>query len=326
MCVCSSWAAVTAYRQLVEQRGQRRFRRALEQYTSPAVAAQIARTTNLQRRPLGALAPEPTRVTCFFSYLVGFTLLSERLGAERTRDVLNRYLERMSAVLQAESAIVNKFIGDGVFAFFNAPIWSCPGHAEAACVSALAAQQALGELNAESAVSDDPVSLAMRIGLATGEVFVGDYGSAAKLDYTCIGDTVNVAARLESASKMFGSAILVDGETRKGVGDHFLFRPMGRLELPGKVAPVDVHELLCERDRSDASTREMVESFEEAIRCFTARRFSDTARHLQRCADQRPDDRVIRWYLEAVERYRSADLPENWPGTITVPDRYPTTY
>ena len=326
MCVCVSWAGVTAYRRLVEQRGQRRFRWALEQYTSPAVAAQIARTMNLQRRPHGALAPEPTRVTCFFSDLAGFTPLSERLGAERTRDVLNRYLEGMSAVLQAEGAIVNKFIGDGVFAFFNAPIWSCPQHAEAACASALAAQRALAQINEDSAAEDDPVSLAMRIGLATGEVFVGDYGSAAKLDYTCIGDTVNVASRLESAGKMFGSAILVDGETRTGAGQRFLFRPMGRLELPGKATPVEVHELLCERNRSDAHMQEVVRCFEEAIRCFQARRFGDAARHLQRCAEETPDDRVVRWYLRAIERYQSTDLPEDWPGTITVPDRYPPAY
>lgn len=323
--VCAAWAAVTAYRQFVEERWRRRFRGALAQYTSPAVAEQIARTTDVARRGYGVLAPQPIRVTCFFSDLEGFTPLSERLGAERTRDLLNVYFERMSDALQREGAIVNKFIGDGVFAFFNAPILACARHAEAACAGALAARRSVDPLSVPGSGGNDGAPLRMRIGLATGEAFVGDYGSAAKLDYTCIGDTVNVGARLESANKMFGSGILVDAATREAAGARFVFRSLGRVELPGKATAVAIHELLAERKDCDPAIRHAIEPFEQAIACFAARRWEDATRHWRQCLQRNPDDRVVRWFLRTVEGHRSMPLSDDWRGTITIPERYPPT-
>lgn len=243
---CVVWAFVTAYRQFTEERVRRQFQRALAQYTSPAVAARIAGKANVDD-----LTPQAARVTCFFSDLYGFTPLSERLGAERTRLVLNPYLRAMSRVLVEHRALINKFMGDGIFAFFNAPIWPCSSHSEAACACALASVEALGELNRQMATSPrgephlgDGKPLAMRIGISSGEVFVGDYGSDTKLDYTCIGDTVNLAARLEDANKTFGTTILVDDACRRGAGDRFTFRSLGRIEVVGKALPVEVHELV----------------------------------------------------------------------------------
>lgn len=230
------WAAVTAYRQATEERSRRRFQRALESYTSPAIAARIA-----ERADPTDFAPRPAMVTCFFCDLEGFTPLSERLGPERTRDVLNPFLAEMTRVLAEHGAIVNKFIGDGVFAFFNSPILPLDNHAAKACAAALAAQQALTELNRRGRAL---TPLAMRIGLATGDVFVGDYGSGAKLDYTCIGDTVNLASRLEQANKTLGTRVLVSGETRAQAGTAFEFRSKGEVDLPGRTRRVEAFELL----------------------------------------------------------------------------------
>ncbi len=243
---CVVWACVTAHRQFTEERVRRQFQRALAQDTSPAVAARIAGKANVDD-----LTPQAARVTCFFSDLYGFTPLSERLGAERTRLVLNPYLRAMSRVLVEHRALINKFMGDGIFAFFNAPIWPCSSHSEAACACALASVAALEELNRQMAAGPsgephlgDGQPLAMRIGISSGEVFVGDYGSDTKLDYTCIGDTVNLASRLEDANKTFGTAILVDDACRRAAGDQFTFRSLGRIEVVGKAIPVDVHELV----------------------------------------------------------------------------------
>ena len=236
--VCVVWACVTAYRQFTEERVRRHFQRALAQYTSPAVAARIAASAS----PVD-LAPQPAQVTCFFSDLHGFTRLSELLGAERTRLVLNPYLRAMSRVLVDHGAIINKFMGDGIFAFFNAPIWQCANHSEAACACALASLAALRDLNRQEMSAGDHEPLVMRIGISTGEAFAGDYGSDTKLDYTCIGDTVNLGARLEEANKTFGTSVLVDDATREGAGDRFAFRSLGRIDVPGKTVAVEVHEL-----------------------------------------------------------------------------------
>ena len=252
--LATAWAAVTVYRQSTEERARRQLQRALTQYTSAAIAARI-----MGRARRRDFSPQSATVTCFFSDLTGFTRLSEQLGPERTRRILNPYFEAMSRVLVRRGAIVNKFIGDGVFAFFNAPIRPCPDHAQAACHAALESLLAIRELNVNlagqpraqtanqaeagaSAGSGQP--LALRIGITTGEVFVGDYGSETKLDYTCIGDTVNTGSRLEEANKAFGTSILVDEPTRRAAGAGFTFRSLGPLTLPGKTAPVSAHELM----------------------------------------------------------------------------------
>jgi class 3 adenylate cyclase len=315
-CGVSSWAVVTAYRQATEEREKRRLRRALEQYTARAVAARIA-----DRAGATALAPQPMRVTCFYSDLRGFTELSERLGPSRTRDVLNAYLTIVSDVLIRHGALVNKFVGDGVFAFFNAPILPCPAHASAACMAAAECVAALGRINARPGDGSEVTPLSVRIGIATGEAFVGDYGSTDKLDYTCIGDTPNTGSRLESAAKVFGADVLVDGATRQAAGDGFTFRRLGRFRLSGKAEPVDIHELWRPRDDRTVAERagaaqhdhpgaggHFLACFDEAVTAFAQGRFDECGRLLGRCVAQRPDDRPTAWYVRELERVRSGTV------------------
>lgn len=215
----ASWAAAGVQRQLIDERARRRLRRALEQYTSPEVAAEIVGKVSGE-----AMAPTEVEVTCFVCDLSGFTALSERLGPRRTRDLLNPYLDHVAQHVFAAGGLVNKFIGDGVFAFFNAPIRECSDHASAAvrCARAIVSGWEDVRRRVNLAVGED-VDLRLRIGIATGEAFVGDYGGSVKLDYTCIGDTANVAARLEAMNKRFGTTIMVLEETaeRAKLGEEF---------------------------------------------------------------------------------------------------------
>lgn len=289
------WTGVTIYRQGVEERVRRRLHRALAQYTSPEVADGI-----IDRVSAGDLAPQSAMVTCFFCDLTGFTRLSERIGPEKTRDVLNPYLNTVSRILVKHGAIVNKFMGDGIFAFFNAPIRPCPDHAEAACRAAIeiareiqgskfeeqreakrqqgkeATKQGFAMTRSEPGVqaagpsignrkleignspaiengvsSEDAFPLAIRIGLATGEAFVGDYGSETKLDYTCIGDTANLASRLEQLNKKFSTTILVDSATHSAchkIGLTFVER--GTLEIEGREKSAFVFELIVDQAKN----------------------------------------------------------------------------
>ncbi len=210
------WAFVTLYRQLTEERHKRNLARALGRSTSPAIAAEIIRGP----RQLD-LTPKPAEVSCYFSDLQGFTALSERLGPADTQAVLNRYLERMSDVLVPNRAF-SKFMGDGIFAFFNAPLLPVEWHEAVACEVALGCLEALGRLKKEQASGPHAEvfgELVVRAGVHPGTVYVGEFGSENQTDYTCIGDTVNLAARLEPANKAFGTQIIVSAACRDAAGD-----------------------------------------------------------------------------------------------------------
>jgi adenylate cyclase len=244
-------------------------------------------------------------------------MLSERLGAERTKSLLNPYLGTMSGLLVEHRAIVNKFMGDGIFAFFNAPIWPCAGHADAACACAVASLEALCELNRRRPGDGDP--LVMRIGISTGEAFVGDYGSDTKLDYTCIGDTVNLGARLEAANKTFGTSVLVDGTTRQHASVRFAFRWLGRIAVAGRMEAAEAYELVGVASDIDAEAHAYAAQFEQAVRHYQACEWDGCLACLRLCRDLRPDDGTLAQYWEAASRYARTPPPPDWNRAIGPP-------
>ncbi len=301
------WVAVIAYRQTTEERQRRRVTRMLAQYTSPAVAAGIA--AHLDDR---GFAPQRRIITCFFSDLGDFTAAAERLDPEDTRRLLQPYLEHVSTALIAEQALVNKFIGDGVFAFFNAPLLPCTAQAARACRAALACLRATAASNAPN--SPNP-PLPVRIGIATGEAIVGDFGTDRKRDYTSIGDTVNVASRLEAANKTLGTSILVSESARQAAGDGFAFRPVGLLRVAGRVQAVKAFELLgggLSLDASPASSGGM----ETALEHFSSRRWPQARATFEELLSVNANDGAARFYLRAIERFKAVPPPDDWQGEV----------
>jgi adenylate cyclase len=309
-----TWALIVLVWYLTEEREKRRFSRAVAQYVSPAIARRIADTTeNLD------LSPVAREVSCFFSDLRGFTRLSERLGPEGTRTVLNPYLQVMSQVLHRHQALINKFMGDGVFAFFNPPILPCELHARAACEAALDTQQALAELITRYAghpLAGGFAELSMRIGVATGPVFVGDYGSENKLDYTCMGDTVNLAARLESANKFFGTRIMVAGPTRELAGGGYECRFLGTLKVVGRSRSVPVYELLGRSSEVKHEVLRFADLFEQGVTAFGRREWSQSVETFRQCLSIRPDDAGVHRYLETIQRFTDTPPPADWDGDL----------
>ena len=312
LAACVTWAVVTLIRQTTEERARRTLQRTLGQYTAPAVAARIS-----ERFQLTDLDPQPAQVTCFFCDLRGFTPLAEQLGAARTRELLNPYLARISTLLHEHGAIVNKFLGDGVFAFFNAPIHSCPQHAAAGCAAALASQQALHELNEAARTSGLP-QLTMGVGLATGETFVGNYGVSTKLDYTCIGDTVNVASRLEGANKVLDTRMLADAATCQAAGPGFVFRPLGLFRLTGKQTPVEVSELVGKIEEVSDQQLAAIERWTDILRHFTQRDWSNCTKLLAEWSKEFPEDGVAWVYAEQVDHLQRTPPRAGFDGAISL--------
>jgi class 3 adenylate cyclase/CHASE2 domain-containing sensor protein len=307
------WAFVTLYRLLAEERLRRRFARSLSRNTSPALARQIAETAEDL-----SLEPRPEEVSCLFSDLAGFTTISERLGPDQTQAILNRYLQTMSDVLLPHRAI-NKFMGDGIFAFFNAPVWPCSDHAREAIEAALDCRDALAELKETEAggqFAAEFAALEMRIGINTGTAFVGEFGSDHQIDYTCIGDSINLGARLEPANKAFDTSILVSEFTRQAASDEFAFRHLGGLQVKGKRLAVPVYELLGRVDEMDDWKSTFVQSFEEGVMRFQERDWNAAAKAFTKCDSAKPNDAGVQLYLQQIALYSGSPPPADWNQAI----------
>lgn len=318
LAAASSYVLISAYQFIFVDSERRNLSRALGQYTSAQMARQMSENIELCQRA------EEREVTAVFTDLRGFTTISEQIGAERTQRVLNVFLGRMTEVMLAHDAMVNKFIGDGIFAFWNPVIHPQPDHALRACETALDMLAALDELRAEQrraagdAVFDE---LELRIGIATGRAIVGPCGSEQKYDYTCIGDSVNVAARLESGNKFYGTRILVSGTTREQVGDHFVFRYLGGVQAKGKKLAVPIYELLGRRGGVEAEVLIYADAFAAAVGLFQSRQWREALEAFQECATRRPEDEAARNYVEISAHYLGRPPAAEWNGAIELREK-----
>lgn len=317
-----AWAGVTLFRQLTAEKDRRMFARQLSLYTSPAIAAKIAESPSA----MAAFKTVQTRdVTCLFSDLAGFTTISEQQDAEVVQLVLNTYLRRMSEVIWAQRGLINKFMGDGIMAFFNPSVDPMPDHPRVACETALLMLEALEALKGEhGAGTADGVfqQLDMRIGLATGLAKNGDLGSDLKADYTVIGDVVNLAARLEPANKVFGTKLMISGPTREAVKDAYEFRYLAELQVKGKKTTVPVYELIGRRGSLNDEQRAYVERFEAGVALYKAMKWDECIVHFTRMLARRPDDAGASRYIDACQELKQFPPEEGeWRGALELKEK-----
>lgn len=309
---------IIVIRQLTEEREKRHIKGLFANALSPALVDQLIADPSLLK-----LGGERRELTFYFSDLQGFTSLSERLGEEGTVRLLNRYFDRMTEVIQNRSGgYLNKFLGDGLFVFFGAPVLQ-EDHAARAIRAAVHCQQEVADLNRElqDELGND-ISLACRIGLSTGTVMVGNCGSSEKFDYTAIGDSVNLASRLESANKFFGTRVLVAEETwRQGRDDSWLVRPLAKIVVVGKEEPVGVWEVAGPRDAFDENTRKAYALFTEAMACWTERKFSEAADLFARVRERLPQDRPAKIFHELAVAYRQTPPESSWSGELRLTEK-----
>jgi adenylate cyclase len=233
--------SVMSYSQASRQR--REIRAAFSQYLSPAVVEQLSRHPEKLR-----LGGEQKIMTVYFSDLAGFTSFSEKLTPEELVHLLNRYLTLMTDTVLENEGTLDKYIGDAIVAFWNAPL-PCPDHAAKALETVLLMKQGLAELNA-GLQAEGLFPLRPRTGLNTGLMTVGNMGSSRRFDYTVMGSSVNLASRLEGVNKVYGTSVMVTRDTVEAAGGGFSFRELDTIRVMGQVTPVTIFELLGSPDEA----------------------------------------------------------------------------
>lgn len=217
------------------------------------------------------LGGETREITALFTDLAGFTNISEQLSPQDLVALLNGYLTEMSAAISAHAGVLDKFIGDAIVAFWGAPVTDT-AHAQQAVACALAMQRILQDLRKDWQRRGLPL-LYMRVGINTGSAVVGNIGSIDRLDYTMIGDTVNLAARLEGANKYYGSGILISEFTYQHVSSLFACRELDKVRVQGKQQPVAVYEVIAEHKQLSVRQRQLCSGFAEALAAFRGQQF-----------------------------------------------------
>src|SRR6266403_5512917 len=223
-------------------------------------------------------------LTVLFADIAGFTGLSERLG-DQIIPLLSSYLDTMSRAVSSHGGTIDKFIGDAVMAFWGAPTANAD-HAADACRAALACQRAL---RASELTDDSGRPLRVRIGINSGDMLVGNIGSEFRLNYTVIGDAVNVASRLEGANKEYGTDIIIGEETRHLAGEHIEVREIDRLMVYGRTGGIAIYELLSMSDTATASSG-WVALYESGLAAYRTRNFTVAVILFQQVLEAQPSD------------------------------------
>jgi len=257
-------------------------------------------------------------MTVSFGDLVGFTQLSERLSPPAMVRILNRHFGLQAEVIQGELGVVDKFLGDAVMAFWGPPSVLAGEHAERGCRAALRQVKALeffgGELGGLSGLKGKVLGLDLRVGLATGEVVMGNIGSENTRSYTVIGDTVNLASRLEGLNRVYGTKILINGEARRDAGEGFVTREIDLIRVKGKEEAVEVYELVGEVGKVEDGVEEWAGAFAVGLAAYRAGDWGGAERGFLECVRLRGEDGPSRVFLERLVALRERGEEEVWEG------------
>jgi adenylate cyclase len=305
--VAGMGASLVFLRFLQEERQKLILRNAFSRYVSPEI---VKRITKLRG---DLFAGEERELSILFTDIRGFTTLSETLSPRQIVLLLNRYFTPMTALVREQSGTMDKFIGDALMAFWNAPL-DVPEHPARAVSTALAMQEKLLSLNGELQ-AEFGAGIRIGAGVHTGPAYVGNMGSAELVNYTLIGDNVNLASRLEGLCPQYGADVVVSGETMRGCGEAFAFRHLDTLRVKGKTRPVTVHQPL-RREAAEARGAELA-AWEEARRRYADGDFAGADRLLASLCGEFPETRLYAVFAERVARLL-ARPPDSWDGVWTL--------
>jgi len=300
---------VGLYRVLIEEQEKRKIRSAIQQYVPPEVVRRLLIDPD-------RVKPRKTEVSVLFSDIRGFTTVSETLDAQTLADLLNGYLTEMTRIIFRHQGTLDKYIGDAVMAIWGAP-FDEPNHAERCCLGAVSMLARLAELQVQWRAQGSPV-LEIGIGINTGIASVGSMGSSLRYAYTAMGDTVNLAARLEGLNKEYGTRILISEFTRRALrDDQFICREIDLIRVKGKLQPVTIYEILGPGANENGG-EELVAQFAAAREAYKRRDWHGAQAAWATILERWQDDAPSRVFLTRCEEFIAEEPPADWDGVYVM--------
>ena len=303
------WAGVTIYRFLVTDKDKRFIRGAFQQYLSPQVINQL-----MDNPQLLTLGGERRVLTAFFSDVQGFSTISEQLDPTELVKLLNIYLTEMTNLVTEVEGTIDKYEGDAIIAFFGAPV-PYEDHATRACFVSLAMQKRLAEMRDQWQQEGTPL-LYMRIGLNTGPMVVGNMGSEKRFDYTMMGNSVNLAARLEGANKNYGTYTMVSEFTYEPAKNDIEVRELDLIRVIGIKTPVRIYELLAKKGELDEEVKKGIAYFAKGLELYRKQDWEEAAKYFNAVFKFIPDDPPSKTFIERCREFYKNPPGEDWDGVF----------
>ncbi len=299
----------------VGSKEKRFIKNAFQHYLSPTVIKQLTENPNLLK-----LGGEKKVLTAFFSDVASFSTISEKLTPEELVNLLNEYLTDMTDIVLEFEGTVDKFEGDAIIAFFGAPV-SFEDHARRACLVSIDMQKRLAELRKkwshEKHWPKNVHNMRMRIGLNTGPMVVGNMGSKTRMDYTMMGDSVNLASRLEGANKQYGTYNMISEFTYEAAKDYIEARELDLIRVVGKSEPVKVYQLLCRKGELPEDSNKLYKIFSKGIELYREQRWDDAILKFED-ALKLNDDEPSKRYIERCNQFKINPPQKDWDGVFTL--------
>ena len=301
-------AAIVWYKFNTAEKKRKFIRGAFEQYLNPAVVEELAKNPDMLE-----LGGKTMELTAFFSDVASFTTISEKLNEQELVELLNEYLTEMTDIVLKEFGNLDKYEGDAIMAFYGAPI-PFPDHAARACYTALEMQEKLAELREKWKTEGRP-ELTARIGINTGPMVVGNMGSRTRMDYTIMGDAVNLASRLEGVNKQYSTDIMISEFTLEHCGSDFITREIDLIRVKGKSEPVRIYEVLSRaKDALSDDMKSVIGHYSSGLEAYREKKWETGIQEFQRAIDIRADDGPSLTYLRRCREYLQTPPPDDWGG------------
>jgi adenylate cyclase len=305
-----NYAGIVSYRFFFEERERKRVHNTFGQYVAPGIVNQLLEHPELLR-----LGGEEKNLTAMFSDIRNFTGISETMSPQDLVGLLNEHLSEMTDVVFHYRGTLDKYIGDSIMAFWGAP-YPQPDHAENACKAGLAMLKTLEVLQARWKAVGKP-QLNIGIGINTGPMLVGNMGSKRRFNFTIMGDNVNLASRLETLNKTFGTRLIISGTTWEAVQDKMLARELDLIRVPGKMRPVKVFELLGPIHETQG-VRPLVDRFHAAMEAYRSAQWETAIGMFGELLRDHPDDGPTRVFIQRCWDLIEEPPEGEWDGVFVM--------